>query len=54
MVGITLPASDPFWAEFYPPNGWGCRCSVVQVRKSKYPPTDHEEAYGKGEISFGS
>ena len=22
MAGITLPASDPFWAEFYPPNGW--------------------------------
>ena len=35
MAGITLPASDPFWEEFYPPNGWGCRCSVVQLRIMK-------------------
>ena len=52
MAGITLPASDPFWAEFYPPNGWGCRCSVVQVRKSKYPATDHEEAMARGESAL--
>lgn len=52
MAGITLPASDPFWAEFYPPNGWGCRCSVVQVRKSKYPATEHEEAMARGESAL--
>lgn len=52
MAGITLPASDPFWGEFYPPNGWGCRCSVVQVRKSKYPATDHEEAMARGESAL--
>jgi len=52
MAGITLPASDPFWEEFYPPNGWGCRCSVVQVRKSKYPTTDHEEAMARGESAL--
>ena len=52
MAGITLPASDPFWEDFYPPNGWGCRCSVVQVRKSKYPVTDHEEAMARGESAL--
>lgn len=52
MAGITLPASDPFWEEFYPPNGWGCRCSVVQVRKSKYSATDHEEAMARGESAL--
>ena len=53
MHGITLPPSDPFWEEFYPPNGWNCRCTVVQVRKSKHPATDHEEAMALGELATG-
>ena len=53
MHGITLPASYPFWEEFYPPNGWNCRCNVVQVRKSKYPATDHDEAMALGELATG-
>ena len=44
MAGITLPPSSPFWREFFPPNGWNCRCSAVQVRKGKYPETPLEEA----------
>ena len=24
LNGITLPASDPFWNNYYPPNGFGC------------------------------
>ena len=44
LNGVTLPPSDPFWEEYYPPNGWNCRCTVVQVRKSKYPATPHDEA----------
>lgn len=53
MHGITLPMNDPFWEEFYPPNGWNCRCTVVQVRKSKHPPTDHDEAIALGELATG-
>jgi SPP1 gp7 family putative phage head morphogenesis protein len=26
--GIIRAITDAFWATFYPPNGWGCRCTV--------------------------
>lgn len=49
LNGITLPADDPFWDKYYPPNGWGCRCQAVQVRRSKYPPSDPKEAMKLGD-----
>lgn len=30
-----LPADDPWWDTHYPPNGWGCRCTVVSVSSSE-------------------
>ena len=53
MHGITLPPSDPFWRRYYPPNGWRCRCTVTQVRKSKYPTTDSAEAMALGDAATG-
>ena len=49
LHGVTLPITDSFWEEYYPPNGWNCRCTVVQVRKSRYPATPHDEAMALGE-----
>jgi len=33
--GITRPVDDPFWDEHYPPNDFGCRCIVIQVRSER-------------------
>lgn len=48
LDGITLPMSSPFWDSYFPPNGWGCRCNVIQVRKKKYPVSDETEAMNLG------
>lgn len=26
--GLVIPADDPFWVTHFPPNGWGCQCTV--------------------------
>ena len=52
LNGVTLPPSDEFWESYYPPNGWRCRCTVVQVRKRKYPETPHDDAMALGEAAL--
>lgn len=48
LEGLTRPPSDPCWQEIMPPNGWKCRCRVVQVRKGKYAYTDPNAALQLG------
>ena len=31
--GTILPVGDAWWRTHYPPNGWGCRCTVMQVSR---------------------
>jgi SPP1 gp7 family putative phage head morphogenesis protein len=48
--GLVLPVDDPFWRTHAVPNGWGCRCVMVQrsdrdlerlgLRPGKAPPVE--------------
>lgn len=29
--GLIIATDDPWWRTHYPPNGWGCRCTVTGV-----------------------
>ena len=49
LRGTTLPKSDPFWSSYTPPNGWNCRCTVVEVLKDKYPVSDSVKSISEGE-----
>ncbi|HMP13432.1 MAG TPA: DUF935 family protein [Saprospiraceae bacterium] len=31
LEGVTKHVDDPYWDTFYPPNGWNCRCDIIQT-----------------------
>jgi hypothetical protein len=46
--GLILRADDPWWQTHYPPNGWGCQCTVravsLQELRDKYGITGPDTA----------
>jgi SPP1 gp7 family putative phage head morphogenesis protein len=40
LDNITRPMDDEFWDKYYPPNGWGCRCDVLQIPSGAETPAD--------------
>lgn len=39
-IPVTLPVDDPWWETHFPPNGWNCKCWVIQA--------DEEDARAAG------
>ncbi len=48
LHNITLPKSDTFWDKFFPPNGWRCRCTTLQVLAHTNEQSNSKEASKKG------
>ena len=55
-IGLTLRYDHPFWKTHFPPNGWGCRCTVMAVREpvagdATEPPAGWNERNDKGNLA---
>lgn len=35
LNGIKRPVNDKFWDNYFPPNGWNCRCMTLQTDDAK-------------------
>lgn len=39
LDNIIKKVNDPFWDKFMPPNGWNCRCDVIQLDEGEVTDT---------------
>lgn len=55
LHGTIAPIGGDFWAKYYPPNGWRCRCYVVQTAEnpSANIPTKVPDVKPEFEINTG-
>jgi len=37
LDNLILPVEHEFWRTHYPPNGWNCRCGVIQLAQDMIP-----------------
>ncbi|MBT0573739.1 phage minor head protein [Riemerella anatipestifer] len=51
LNGICLPKTDAFWTEYYPPNGWRCRCVAVEVLAREKTLSDSKKAQELGQYA---
>lgn len=60
LHGVIKPIDDAFWSKYYPPNGWNCRCYVIQTaekadgqpREDKTVPVEFHGNVGKTGIIY--
>ena len=52
LSGIIEPVDSPFWSQYYPPNGWNCRCSVSQLTEHQALHKDYKDEDTSGNMKF--
>lgn len=59
MDGVKAPKDDPIWQKWTPPNGYNCRCAILEVfdKGTSKPPTEPVEpdkgfAFNPGDITI--
>lgn len=49
--GFVAPVNDPVWNAWYPPNGWGCKCWLQQITRTKATALGGPSDTGSGELA---